>query len=136
MDAFFDSYLAAFERLDAAAIAQHFGYPLHVVGDADEIVPMVAATEAEWLPQLDRLVGVYRRLQVSRARILSVATTALSPRLWHAAVHWELREGTGQVLYDFEGAYTLARMGGRTLIVAIAHNELPRVRDRLSRASS
>ena len=35
--AFLESYRDAFERLDAAAIADHFAYPSHITGDADEV---------------------------------------------------------------------------------------------------
>jgi hypothetical protein len=33
---FLESYRDAFERLDAAAIADHYAYPSHITGDADE----------------------------------------------------------------------------------------------------
>src|SRR5713101_4906675 len=36
--ALLESYRDAFEQLDAAAIADHFVYPSHITGDADEIV--------------------------------------------------------------------------------------------------
>jgi len=35
--ALLESYRDSFERLDAAAIADHFAYPSHITGDADEV---------------------------------------------------------------------------------------------------
>jgi hypothetical protein len=44
--AFLESYRDAFERLDAAAIADHFAYPSHITGDADEIALMQLSNKA------------------------------------------------------------------------------------------
>jgi hypothetical protein len=135
--AFLESYRAAFERLDGTAIAAHFAYPCHVTGDAggeDAITPAVFPDQQSWLPQIERLLGMYRAIGFSGAGILDLATGELSPRLAQATVHWELHDGAGRPLYDFQAAYTLAEIGRALRIVAVAHNEIPQYRAYLARA--
>jgi hypothetical protein len=131
--AFFESYRAAFERLDASAIADHFAYPGHMTTDTGEIVLAPIATREEWIGQIERLVALYRTLDVRSARILDLETTELSRRLVHAVVHWALHDGMARLLYAFEATYTLAQVGADGLrITALAHNELPRYREYLA----
>ena len=52
----------------------------------------------------------------------------LSPRLFQAAVHWDLRDRVGASLYVFMAVYSLAKIGLNLRVAAIAHNELPRLR--------
>jgi hypothetical protein len=125
---FFDSYREAFERLDADAIAGHFAFPCHVASDASEVGVTVADTREEWTEVVERLVGMYRAIGVRSARVLEVRISELSPRLAQAVVHWELHDGDGRALYDFDAAYTLAEVDGAFRAAALAHNEMPRYR--------
>lgn len=124
--AFFDSYIAAFERLEPEAIAGHFAFPLHLTGDGDDVDVTSVPDEATWRGEIGRLVGFYRDIGVSSARMLSTQSIELSPRVEHAAIHWQLHDDKGTDLYDFHAVYTLAEVGGGTKIVALAHDELPR----------
>ncbi len=133
VSAFFESYRAAFEHFDAPAVAGHFAYPNHVTSDGGEIVLSSITSKQEWIGTIERLLDMYRAIGVSSARVLDLAETALSPRLVHAIVHWELHDAAGQLLYDFEAAYTLAAIDGEWRIAAIAHNEIPRYRACLER---
>ena len=84
---FFESYRAAFERLDALAIADHFAYPSHISSDAGEIVLLPISGKQDWIASIEHLLGMYRAIGFSSARVLDLATTELSPRLAHATVH-------------------------------------------------
>ena len=55
---FFDSYRTAFERQDAAAIADHFAYPGLVTSDAGVISLVPITNRQEWLGKLEQLLGM------------------------------------------------------------------------------
>jgi hypothetical protein len=133
IEAFFQSYRAAFERSDVVAVAGHFAYPSHVTGDADEVVLMPVATEDEWIRSIEQLLDTYRRIGFASARVVELTAIEISQRLHQAVVRWELHDAGGDVLYRFEAAYTLAEMDGALRITALAHNELPGLRSRLAR---
>jgi hypothetical protein len=126
VNAFFDSYRAAFERFDAHAVADHFAFPGHVTGDMGEITLIPVATKQDWLAQIERIIGMYKTIGVSTARVLELKMTEISPRLVQAVIHWELQNGAGAILYDFDAIYTLAKVGDDLRVSAIAHNEIPR----------
>ena len=132
--AFFESYRAAFERFDAAKIADHFAFPCHVTGDGEPIALLPVADKASWVAQLERLLGMYRAIGVSTARLAGLEVSELSPRLFQAAVHWKLFDAQARPLYAFEAVYTLALVDDdRLRVAAIAHNEMPRYRECLGR---
>jgi hypothetical protein len=133
VQAFFDSYRAAFERRDARAIAEHFRFPLHVTGDAGEITVVSVPSVDAWLPQLERLLGAYGSMDVRTAQLLDARITRMSPRLVQAAVCWSLRSSAGTVVYEFDAAYTLAGSGAPLKITAIAHNEQLRAREAVAK---
>ena len=125
ISAFFDSYRTAFERQDAAAIADHFAYPGHVTSDAGEIVLVPITNRQEWIGKVEQLLGMYRAIGVDSARVLDLTLTEISPRLLQAHIHWALQTAAGERLYDFEAIYTVAQTAGAFHIAAIAHNEMP-----------
>jgi len=89
-----------------------------------------------WAPQLERLVGAYRMIGARSAQVLQLQSIELSERLTQATVRWRLLDGAGRTLYDFDAAYTLADLGRRTRITAIAHNETARLRACVERQRS
>lgn len=133
VNAFFESYRAAFERLDAPAIADHFAYPSHITSDTGEIVLNPIPAKQDWIGEIEQLLGMYGAIGFGSARVVNLALTEISPRLVQAVVHWELRDGEGGSLYDFQAMYTLAEIDGALRISAIAHNEIPRYRECLAR---
>lgn len=133
VNAFFESYRTTFERFDASAIADLFAYPSYVASDTGEITLTPIAGKQEWVGKLDRLLGLYRAIDASSARILDLAATELSPRLVQAIVHWELHDNVGRVLYDFKAVYTLVQIDNSLRIAAIAHNEMTRYRECVAR---
>ena len=130
---FLDSYRAAFERFDAPAIADHFAFPCHVVGAGEEVSLLAVSSREEWLPVLERLLGMYRAIGVGSARIAHLSVADLGPNLTQALVQWTLQDGAGHPLYAFDAAYTLAGVGGTLRVAALAHNEMPRSRELLVR---
>lgn len=136
VDAFFDSYRAAFERSDVSAIADHFAFPLHITSDAGQVAPLTVATRQDWIGIVQRLLAVRRAIGFSFARALNLVAIELSSRLIQAVVHWSLLDSAGGTLYDFNAAYSLATIDGVVRITAISHNEVPRYREYLARIQS
>ena len=130
---FFDSYRLAFERLDASAIADHFAYPSHITSDTGKIVLSPVVTKPDWTRQIEQLLAMYRAIGFASARLLNLALTKLSPRLVQAVVDWALQDNTGNLLYTFQAAYTLAKIDDAVRISGIAHNEIPKYRECLAR---
>lgn len=129
---FFDSYVAAFERFDGDAVADHFHFPLHVTGHGDPVDVRSVPDRAAWMETLNMLLDVYRGFGVTTAHTLERSTVALSDRVLQVAVHWSLRDGADREVYDFNGVYTLVRDGDTWRVTAVAHDELPKIMERLS----
>lgn len=133
VQAFFDSYLAGFEKRDAKSIAEHFGFPLHVTGDAGEVTVVSIPSVEAWIPQLERLLGLYAQLDVKTAKMRDARTTRFSPRLAQVAVGWTLESSGGKTIYEFDATYTLVATGDALKITAIAHNEQLRAREAMAK---
>lgn len=133
---FFESYSAAFERADVASIVDHFAFPCHITSEATEVTLTPIASPDGGLRMVEQLLGMYRVVGVSSARVLDLAASEVSPRLVQALVHWALYDDAGELLYAFEAAYILARIDGSLRVSAIAHNEIPRYRECLARITS
>ncbi len=136
VNTFFESYRAAFERLDAPAIADHYAYPSHITSDTGEIVLVPIAAREEWIGKIERLLDMYRAIGFCSARTLDIKAIQLSPRLVQIVVHWALYDGTARTLYDFEATYTLAKVGDALRIAAVSHNEILQYRECLARLQS
>ena len=134
--AFFTSYCAAFIRQDAPAIAKHFANLIHVSGDDGRVVSAHVSTADDWRKTIDRLLEMYRAIDVGSVEAIGLATDALSTRLVQARLRWALRDKSAQPLYEFDAMYTLARHTEIFRITAIAHNEMPQYRTCLERVRS
>lgn len=128
---FFEAYSDAFLAFDAEAIADLFTFPCQVIGWDDEITVLAVSSRAEWLAQITRLVGGYRWLGVATANRRYMQTHELATGLVLALVGWRLCDDEGNIVYDFEAAYTLVDLHAEYRIAAIAHNETPSFRDAL-----
>jgi hypothetical protein len=124
---FFDEYRATFARYDAQALAELFAFPVHVVSDSEHIEPSSVASRDDWLPVLEGVLGAYRTLGVAGGEPLELELWELTSRVASARVHWELRRDDDSAVYDFTAIYTLALVGGRWRVTAIAHDELPKL---------
>ena len=128
---FFDSYREAFERFDAAAVADHFTFPLQVAGDSEPVDLRCVGSRDEWLETLTMLMDLYKGFGVTTATIQESSMTTLSDRIAHVAMHWSLRDGSGHEIYDFNGVYTLVACAGEFRVAAIAHDELGKIMAKL-----
>ena len=64
--AFFTSCSTAFIRQDAPAIARHFADLVHVASGTGDDVSVHVATTVEWRKTIDRIVEMYRAIDVGR----------------------------------------------------------------------
>jgi hypothetical protein len=131
--AFFTGYCTAFIRQDAPAIAKHFADMVHVTSDDERDVSVQVASAAEWRKSIDRVLDMYRAIDVGSVEAIGLATDALSPRLVQARLRWALTDKESRQLYEFDAMYTLARHSERFRIIAMAHNEIPEYRKCLAR---
>ncbi|MDP9200463.1 MAG: hypothetical protein M3P26_00820 [Gemmatimonadota bacterium] len=131
--AFFTSYCTAFIRQDAPAIAKHFADLVHVTSDDGRDVSVRVATPEEWRKTIDRLLEMYRAIDVGSVEATGLATDALSSRLVQSRLRWALHDRAARPLYEFDAMYTLARHTETFRITAIAHNEIPQYRSCLAR---
>ena len=125
--AFFQVYCAAFETLDVEAIADCVAYPSHIASDGDEITLIAIANRPECLATMNRVVELHRQLGAPSGHIRDLSITELSPRLAQASLTMEVLDGTLNHLYDFQASYSLAKFADAWRIVAIAHNQIPRL---------
>ena len=131
--AFFTSYCTAFIRQDAPAIARHFADLVHVASDGGDDVSVHVANAVEWRKTIDRILEMYRAIDVGSVEATGLATDALSSRLVQARLRWALSGRDGRPLYEFDAMYTLARHTETFRITALAHNEIPEYRRCLAR---
>lgn len=123
-----EQYRAAFMRADVRALVDCFTFPLQVVTVTDgEASPSVADGE-EWPGVIDSLLGAYKRLGVTDC--VPLATEIIEPidAVAVVRVNWALLREDSEPVYDFTAVYTLAQVAGRLRIVALAHDELPKMR--------
>ena len=131
--AFFTLYCTALIRQDAPALAKHYADLVHVSSDDGRDVRVTLATADELRETIDRLLDMYRAINVGSVEATGLATDQLSPRLVQARLRWALKDKATQPLYEFDAMYTLARHTEQFRITAIAHNETPEYRRCLAR---
>jgi hypothetical protein len=125
--AFLQVYCAAFETLDVEAIADCVAYPCHIASDGDEVALTAIANRQQCLVTMSRVVELHRQLGAPSGRIHDLSITELSPRLVQASLTMEVLDRAARQLYDFQASYSLAKIAGDWRIVAIAHNQIPRL---------
>jgi hypothetical protein len=130
---FLDAYRLVFEAFDVPAIVDTFAFPCQIASEAGEATVTVVPSPEAWIPQIERLVGTYQAIGVRTAELVELRSIELGPRLAVAGVRWRLVAGDGTQLYEFDAAYTLVDRGAGLRIVAIAHNELPKLSGLLER---
>jgi hypothetical protein len=122
-------YRSAFVRADIEALLHCFHFPLQVVSiETDRVASVTIASSEGWPEVLQNLLNGYDRLRVADAVPLAVQLAEPVEGLTVAQVHWALQREDGTRVYDFTAAYTLVRVRGGTRIIALAHDELPKLR--------
>ena len=123
-----EEYRSAFLRADLSALVNCFHFPLQVASiDVDEVSVSVAGSQ-DWPETLRGLLEFYRRLGVANAAMLAVEISQPLDPIAVVRVHWDLQRADGTSVYDFTAVYTMVRMDGTRKIIAIAHDELPKIR--------
>lgn len=125
---FMKQYRTAFIQADLSALVDCFAFPLQVVSVADGEASISVAYVEEWPGVLERLLSAYKRLGVTDCVPLAVEITEPMDALAVMRVHWALQRAEREPVYDFTAVYTLALATGRLRIVALAHDELPKMR--------
>jgi hypothetical protein len=123
-----EEYRSAFLRADLSALVNCFHFPLQVASiDVDEVSVSVAGSQ-DWPETLRGLLELYRRLGVANAAMLAVEISQPLDPIAVVRVHWDLQRADGTSVYDFTAVYTMVRMDGTRKIIAISHDELPKIR--------
>lgn len=123
-----EQYRTAFMHADLSALVDCFAFPLQVVTvTAGEASSSVAYGE-EWPGVLERLLVAYKRLGVKDCVPLAVEITEPMDAVAVVRMQWALQREDREAVYDFTAVYTLALAASRLRIVALAHDELPKMR--------
>ena len=125
---FMEQYRTAFMQADLSALIDCFAFPLQVVSATDGEASSSVAYAEEWRGVLERLLSAYKRLGVTDCVPLTVEITEPMDAVAVMRVHWALQRADREPVYDFTAVYTLALASGRLRIVALAHDELPKMR--------
>lgn len=133
-EAFIDTYRRTFESFEVAAITALYAFPVQLVGEAGGVSVVVVAAAEAWAAQVERIVGAYRLLGVSGATVRRLDVAEVTPGIAHATVTWSLRTSAGDPVYDFTASYTPADLAEGTRIVALAHDESPKLAAAVARA--
>jgi len=130
---FMEQYRTAFVHADLSALIDCFVFPLQVVTVSHGEASSSVAYGEEWPGVLERLLGAYKRLGVADCIPLAVEVTEPMGAVAVMCVHWALQREDGEPVYDFTAVYTLVLASGRLRIVALAHDELPKMQAALQR---
>jgi hypothetical protein len=124
---FLGSYRKAFENYDTDAILDHFVFPCTVIGDTEKITPSLLQTKEELRVGVDYVLSLHREIGYRSGQLLLLDITELSPRLAGMMIRSRMCDANGRPLYEFQGFYSLARTDTGCRIVAISHNQIPRL---------
>jgi hypothetical protein len=124
---FLDSYRAAFERFDTAAVADCFAYPSYIASDADDVAILSITSRQDCFRSIETVMEMHRKLGTPSGRICDLSVAELSTRLIQASLRMQVSDSAGCALYDFKGIYTLAKAGATWRILFIVHNQIPRL---------
>ena len=124
---FLASYSKAFDAYDSRAIVDHYAFPCSIVGDAETLAPLTFKAPEQLSAGVDYILSLHREIGVSTGQQMLLEITELSPRLAGMMIRTRFQDAGGKPLYDFQGFYSLARTGNGYRILAISHNQLPRL---------
>lgn len=124
--AFFDGYARAFTAQDAAAICDHYAFPVQILS---EDTGYVFRDRAEMLADMTGFVAFYDKVDFAEARLTKFDFQPLSKVFGQAHVDWSLINKSGGHIIDFHTTYTLridgkdAADGKPSIIGILAHSE-------------
>jgi hypothetical protein len=132
---FLGSYRNAFESYDTEAILDHFIFPCTIMGDAEAIKPSLLQTKEELRPGVKYVLSLHREIGYRSGQLLRLDITELSPRLTAMTLRSRMHGENDKPLYEFQGYYSLAHTAAGCRIMAITHNQIPRLLACAGRAS-
>ena len=124
---FLGSYRNAFEKYDTDAILAHYIFPCTIISDAEAIKPSFLQTKEELRAGVEYVLSLHREIGYRSGQLLRLDITELSPRLTGMMLRSRMSGENGRPLYDFEGFYSLAHTHAGFRIMAISHNQIPRL---------
>lgn len=124
---FLASYSRAFEDYDTQAIVDHYVFPCTIIGDAETLAPLTYKGPEPLSTGVDYILSLHREIGVRTGQRMLLDITELSPRLAGMMIRTRFRDEHGKALYDFQGFYSLVRTEAGFRILAISHNQLPRL---------
>jgi hypothetical protein len=124
---FLASYGKAFAAYDTQAIVDHYAFPCPIVSDSETVALRLFEGPEQCRAGVDYVLSLHREIGVKSSRQLLLGITELSPRLAGMMIRSQLEDDRGKPLYDFQGFYSLARTDSGYKIVAISHNQIPRL---------
>jgi hypothetical protein len=124
---FLGSYRKAFESYDTDTILNHYVFPCTIISDAEKITPSFLQTREELRAGVDHVLSLHRQIGYRSGQLLALEITDLSPRLTGMMMRSRMRGENERPLYEFQGFYSLARTDAGCRILAISHNQIPRL---------
>ena len=124
---FLASYRAAFESYDTDTILDHYVFPCTIISDAEKVTPSLLRTREELRAGVDYVLSLHRQIGCRSGQLLALDITDLSPRLTGMMIRSRMRGENERPLYEFQGFYSLARTDAGCRILAISHNQIPRL---------
>jgi hypothetical protein len=124
---FLASYRTAFESYDTDTILDHYVFPCTIISDAEKITPSLLRTREELRAGVDYVLSLHRQIGYQSGQLLALEITDLSPRLTGMMIRSRMRGENERPLYEFQGFYSLARTDAGCRILAISHNQIPRL---------
>ena len=122
LDAWCESYVAAFERSDAVAIAAHWTFPA-VTTQAGQSFAFKSAEHFE--KNTGRLLGFYQRQAVATVHRHVLCHFEMGDNAVAMTVADDMRDASGATLASWEAAYVLQRTDGQwRAVAAIADGEV------------
>ena len=124
--AFFDGYARAFTAQDAAAICDHYLFPVQILS---EETGYVFRDKPAMLADMSGFVAFYDKVDFKEARIAQFTFQKLSDAFGQAHIDWELINKAGAHIVSFHTTYTLridgkgVAGGGPAIIGILAHSE-------------
>ena len=124
---FLATYTRAFEAYDTRAIVDHYVFPCTIIGDAETLAPLTFKGADQLSAGVDYILALHREIGVKTGQPLLLEITELSPRLAGMMIRTRFRDAHGNALYDFQGFYSLVHTEAGCRILAVSHNQLPRL---------
>jgi ketosteroid isomerase-like protein len=123
LERFFQSYAAAYNALDAAAVARHIAAPSLLVEQATT----VWSSDADVLVAMERLIAYYKSKDFRSASFVLDRLVPQGPDAAVVDVVWTI-ERAGGAPWQFRTGYNVHRSGGTWRIVVCTAYEEPAVR--------